>query len=142
MIPAGSLDDAAPIAPQARMFSDSRASWSCTDDELTEYPECRRRTDERGVDALAVWHAALCDASSRWVVVGEGPRADQADEQEWDEGGEYPEARGFGGGDGEGAGGDDHDSLCPVRSLGVSAAADFPGLTPVQRVLPRCYNLL
>lgn len=34
MIPAGSLDDAAPIHPQARIFSDSRASWSCTDDAL------------------------------------------------------------------------------------------------------------
>lgn len=39
MIPAGSLDDAAPIKPQARIFSGSRASWSCTDDELPVYPE-------------------------------------------------------------------------------------------------------
>jgi hypothetical protein len=39
MIPAGSLDDVAPIQPQARIFSDSRASWSCTDDEITVYPE-------------------------------------------------------------------------------------------------------
>jgi hypothetical protein len=39
MIPAGSLDDAAPINPQARIFSGSRASWSCTSDELPVYPE-------------------------------------------------------------------------------------------------------
>ena len=39
MIPAGSLDDAAPIMPQARIFSGSRASWSCTDDEIPVYPE-------------------------------------------------------------------------------------------------------
>jgi hypothetical protein len=39
MIPAGSLDDAPPISPQARIFCGSRASWSCTDDELTAYPE-------------------------------------------------------------------------------------------------------
>ena len=39
MIPAGSLDDAAPITPQANIFFDSRASWSCTDDELPVYPE-------------------------------------------------------------------------------------------------------
>ena len=39
VIPAGSLDDAPPIMPQARIFSASRASWSCTDDELAAYPE-------------------------------------------------------------------------------------------------------
>ncbi len=39
MIPAGSLDDPAPIKPQARIFSGSRASWSCSDDELSVYPE-------------------------------------------------------------------------------------------------------
>lgn len=39
MVPAGSLDDAAPIRPQAIIFSDSRASWSCSDDELPAYPE-------------------------------------------------------------------------------------------------------
>jgi hypothetical protein len=39
MIPAGSLDDAAPIDPQASIFSDSRASWSCTHNELPIYPE-------------------------------------------------------------------------------------------------------
>ncbi len=39
MIPAGSLDDAAPIKPQARIFSGSRVSWSCIDGELPAYPE-------------------------------------------------------------------------------------------------------
>ena len=39
MIPAGSLDDAAPIRPQARIFADSRAGWSCTDGEMAVYPE-------------------------------------------------------------------------------------------------------
>jgi hypothetical protein len=39
MIPAGSLDDAAPIKPQARIFSSSRVSWSCIDGELPVYAE-------------------------------------------------------------------------------------------------------
>ena len=39
LIPAGSLDDEAPIKPQARIFSGSRASWSCVDDELPIYSE-------------------------------------------------------------------------------------------------------
>jgi hypothetical protein len=39
VIPAGSLDDEAPMRPQARIFSGSRANWSCGDDELTVYPE-------------------------------------------------------------------------------------------------------
>ena len=39
MIPAGSLDDAAPIAPQARIFFESRAHWSCTDDVIPVYAE-------------------------------------------------------------------------------------------------------
>jgi hypothetical protein len=39
MIPSGSLDDEAPIQPQARIFSESRASWSCADDGLPVYPE-------------------------------------------------------------------------------------------------------
>ena len=38
LIPAGSLDDEAPMKPQARIFSESRASWSCTDGELPIYP--------------------------------------------------------------------------------------------------------
>jgi len=33
-IPAGSLDDEPPIGPQARIFTGSRAQWSCTDGEL------------------------------------------------------------------------------------------------------------
>jgi hypothetical protein len=39
MIPTGSLDDEPPLKPQARIFSASRASWSCTGDELPAYPE-------------------------------------------------------------------------------------------------------
>jgi hypothetical protein len=39
IIPAGALDDEAPIKPQARIYSGSRASWSCTDDELAVYQE-------------------------------------------------------------------------------------------------------
>jgi hypothetical protein len=39
MVPAGSLDDEAPIRPQANIFVDSRASWSCTSHELPAFPE-------------------------------------------------------------------------------------------------------
>jgi hypothetical protein len=39
MIPAGSLDVEAPIAPQARIFSGSRAGWSCAGDGLPAYEE-------------------------------------------------------------------------------------------------------
>jgi hypothetical protein len=39
LIPAGSLDDEAPIKPQARIFSGSRANWSCADDGLPVFPE-------------------------------------------------------------------------------------------------------
>jgi len=39
MIPSGSLDDEAPIKPQARIFSGSRANWSCAGDALPAYPE-------------------------------------------------------------------------------------------------------
>jgi len=41
VIPAGSLDHDIELSPQARIFWDSRTSWSCTDDELPvfgEYP--------------------------------------------------------------------------------------------------------
>lgn len=38
VIPAGSLDDQAPIRPQARIFIDSCASWSCAGDEVPVYP--------------------------------------------------------------------------------------------------------
>jgi hypothetical protein len=39
LIPAGSLDDEVPITPQARIFTASRASWSCVGDGLPAYPE-------------------------------------------------------------------------------------------------------
>jgi hypothetical protein len=39
VVPAGSLDDEAPIEPQARIFTASRASWSCAGDEVPIYPE-------------------------------------------------------------------------------------------------------
>lgn len=39
MIPAGSLDDEAPILPQARIFHGSSAKWSCSGDGLPAYPE-------------------------------------------------------------------------------------------------------
>jgi len=38
LIPAGSLDTEPPVAPQGRIFWDSRAGWSCTD-ELPVYAE-------------------------------------------------------------------------------------------------------
>lgn len=41
VVPAGSLDGEPPIAPQARIFWDSRAEWSCSAGELpvfAEYP--------------------------------------------------------------------------------------------------------
>lgn len=39
MIPAGSLDSALTIAPQARIFVGSRADWSCSGDGLPTYEE-------------------------------------------------------------------------------------------------------
>jgi hypothetical protein len=42
MIPAGSLDDEAPIPPQARIFTDSRAAWSCADGALPTFPDAPR----------------------------------------------------------------------------------------------------
>ncbi|MDF9393722.1 MULTISPECIES: GFA family protein [Methylococcus] len=39
VIPAGSLDDEIPIKPQARIFWDSRAEWSCDGDTLPRYAE-------------------------------------------------------------------------------------------------------
>ena len=39
LIPAGSLDDEAPMKPQGRVFYGSRAGWSCADDGLPTYPE-------------------------------------------------------------------------------------------------------
>jgi len=38
-IPAGSLDDAPDIGPQARIFTGSRTDWSCDSAELTEFHE-------------------------------------------------------------------------------------------------------
>ncbi|HQR76007.1 MAG TPA: GFA family protein [Burkholderiaceae bacterium] len=41
IVPAGSLDDDAPIKPQARIFFGSRATWSCEADTVpvfAEYP--------------------------------------------------------------------------------------------------------
>lgn len=38
IIPAGSLDEDAPIRPQARIFFDSRASWSCSGEDVPVYP--------------------------------------------------------------------------------------------------------
>ena len=38
VVPAGSLDGEAPIRPQARIFTDSRASWSCSGDEVPTCP--------------------------------------------------------------------------------------------------------
>ena len=39
VIPAGSLDHEIPIRPEARIFWDSRAEWSCSDDVLPTYAE-------------------------------------------------------------------------------------------------------
>jgi len=39
MIPAGSLDDEAPIRPQAVIFAGSRAGWSCVDAEMPAYSQ-------------------------------------------------------------------------------------------------------
>lgn len=42
VVPAGSLDQEPPLAPQARIFWDSRAAWSCDDAPLprfAEYPQ-------------------------------------------------------------------------------------------------------
>ena len=39
IIPAGSLDVDPPIKPQARIFWDSRADWSCNDEPVPHYAE-------------------------------------------------------------------------------------------------------
>ncbi|KAA9132773.1 GFA family protein [Marinihelvus fidelis] len=42
MVPAGTLDDEPDFLPQARIFRDSRAAWSCDESALptfAEYPE-------------------------------------------------------------------------------------------------------
>ena len=43
VIPAGSLDGEAPISPQARIFTGSRAKWSCSGDELPTHDEAPPR---------------------------------------------------------------------------------------------------
>ena len=37
VVPAGSLDHEPDIEPQARIFSDSRAGWSCSGDDLPDH---------------------------------------------------------------------------------------------------------
>lgn len=39
IIPAGSLGSEPPIKPQARIFWDSRAEWSCSDEPLPHFSE-------------------------------------------------------------------------------------------------------
>lgn len=39
LIPAGSLNDEPPLQPQARIFWDSRAAWSCLVDDLPTFAE-------------------------------------------------------------------------------------------------------
>jgi hypothetical protein len=39
IIPAGSLDSEPPMAPQGRIFWDSRAQWSCPAGDLPTFPE-------------------------------------------------------------------------------------------------------
>jgi hypothetical protein len=39
VVPAGSLDVEPIMKPEARIFWDSRAEWSCSDDGLPVYPE-------------------------------------------------------------------------------------------------------
>ena len=39
VIPAGSLDGEPPLHPQARIFWESRAAWSCSGEDLPHFPE-------------------------------------------------------------------------------------------------------
>ena len=39
VLPAGTLDVEPPIRPQARIFWDSRAAWSCSGDGISVHPE-------------------------------------------------------------------------------------------------------
>jgi len=39
LIPAGSLDSELPLQPQARIYWDSRASWSCSDEPIPQFAE-------------------------------------------------------------------------------------------------------
>lgn len=49
LIPAGSLDTEPPISPQAHIFWDSRAEWSCQDDlpVFPEYPPTTKNKSPR-----------------------------------------------------------------------------------------------
>lgn len=44
VVPAGSLDSDPPIEPQARIFWDSRAEWSCAADDLPTFAEYPTRS--------------------------------------------------------------------------------------------------
>ncbi len=46
LIPAGSLDSPAPLQVQARVFWNSRAEWSCSDElpVFAEYPPTKKKT--------------------------------------------------------------------------------------------------
>jgi len=39
VIPAGSLDDAPPMPPQARIFWESRAAWACSGEDLPKFAD-------------------------------------------------------------------------------------------------------
>jgi len=39
LLPLGSLDDEPALKPQAHIFTDSRAGWSCSGDDLPTFPE-------------------------------------------------------------------------------------------------------
>lgn len=39
VVPAGSLDEEPPIRPQARIFQDSRAAWSCAGDGIATFAQ-------------------------------------------------------------------------------------------------------
>jgi len=39
LVPAGTLNDEPPVTPQARIFWDSRAQWSCSGDGIPTWPE-------------------------------------------------------------------------------------------------------
>jgi hypothetical protein len=41
VVPAGSLDHAPRLKPQARIFWDSRLPWSCAEGDIPVYPESR-----------------------------------------------------------------------------------------------------
>jgi len=58
VIPAGSLDDETPVRPQARIFTGSRASWSCSGDASADF-------EGRGLAATNIrYRARVTSASS------------------------------------------------------------------------------